>query len=313
MLKLKLLKKIGIIFLCIIIIQVLRIYPTGTEVNETVSLNKGVIYLLDNNDYLARLDIVYSSNNISNTIREMIDFLTIDSDNSKIREGFQPVIPKNTKLIDMNINEDNVTLNFSNSFLDVNERLEEKMIEAIVFTITSIEDINSVTIKVENTLLQKLPHSLKRIPEVLDRSFKINKIYDVNSLDNIVAITVYYPATYDNYLYYVPVTNYTNSEKEKIEIIINELKSSNTYNSNLVSYLNSETQLISYELLDKSLLLNFNESILGDIISNNIIEEVTYAINLSVNETYDNIDSVMFYVNDNLIDTYFLLLGWVCK
>lgn len=309
MLKLKLLKKIGIIFLCIIIIQVLRIYPTGTEVNETVSLNKGVIYLLDNNDYLARLDIVYSSNNISNTIREMIDFLTIDSDNSKIREGFQPVIPKNTKLIDMNINEDNVTLNFSNSFLDVNERLEEKMIEAIVFTITSIEDINSVTIKVENTLLQKLPHSLKRIPEVLDRSFKINKIYDVNSLDNIVAITVYYPATYDNYLYYVPVTNYTNSEKEKIEIIINELKSSNTYNSNLVSYLNSETQLISYELLDKSLLLNFNESILGDIISNNIIEEVTYAINLSVNETYDNIDSVMFYVNDNLIDTYFLLLG----
>lgn len=309
MLKLKLLKKLGIIFLCIIIIQILRIYPKETEVNETVTINKGVIYLLDNHDYLARLDIVYSSDNISNTIKEMIDFLTIDSDNSKIREGFKAIIPKNTKLIDMKIDDDHVTLNFSNNFLDIDVKYEEKMIEAIIFTITSIEDINSLTIKVEDNLLQKLPHSLKKIPEILDRSFKINKIYDVNSLDNIVAITVYYPASYDDYLYFVPVTSYTNSEKEKIEIIVSELKSSNTYNSNLVSYLNSETQLISYELLDKSLLLNFNESIFGDVISNNIVEEVTYAINLSINETYDNIDSVMYYVNDNLINTYFLLLG----
>ncbi len=309
MLKLKLLKKIGIIVLCIIIIQVLRIYPKGTEVNDIVSVNKGVIYLVDDNDYLARLEVVYSSNNLTNTIKEMIDFLTIDNDNSKVRKGFRPIIPKNTKLLNLSINDDNVTLNFSNSFLDISEEDEEKMIEAIVFTVTSIEDINSVTIKVENTLLQKLPHSLKKIPECIDRSFKINKIYDVNSLENIVAITVYYPAINDDYVYYVPVTNYTNTEKEKIEIIINELKSSNTYNSNLVSFIDSETRLISYELLDKSLLLNFNESILGDIINNNIVEEVTYAINLSVNETYDNVDSVMYYVNDNMLDTYFLLLG----
>lgn len=309
MLKLKLLKKIGIIFLCIIIIQILRIYPNSAEVNEVVTVNKGVIYLLDNHDYLARLEVVYSSNNISDTIREMVNFLTVGNDNAKIREGFSPIIPKNTELLNMSINDDNVTLNFSHSFLDIDEKLEEKMIEAIIFTITSIESINSVTIKVENNLLQKLPHSLKKLPTVLDRSFKINKIYDVDSLDNIVAITVYYPAQYDEYFYYVPVTSYTNSDKEKIEIIIDELKSSNTYNSNLVSYINSETQLISYELLDKSLLLNFNESILGDIVSNNIIEEVTYAINLSVNETYDNVDSVMYYVNDNMLDTYFLLLG----
>lgn len=309
MLRLKLLKKIGIILLCIIVIQVLRIYPKGTEVSETVNVNKGVIYLLDSHDYLARLDIVYNANNVNDIIREMIDYLTIDNSNSKIRKGFTGIIPKNTKLLNININEDNAVLNFSNSFLDIDAKYEEKMIEAIVFTITSIESINSVTIKVEDTLLQKLPHSSKKIPEILDRSFKINKIYDVSSLDNIVAITVYYPATYDDYLYYVPVTNYTNSEKEKIEIIINELKSSNTYNSNLVNYINSETQLISYELLDKSLLLNFNESILGDIVSNNIIEEVTYAINMSINENYDNIETVMYYVNDNLIDTHFLLRG----
>ena len=309
MLKIKLLKKIGIVLMCIIIIQVLRIYPKGTEVNEIVEVNKGVIYLLDSNNYLSRLDIVYSSKNVPNTIKEMIDFLTIDNNNSKIREGFHAIIPKNTKLLNISINDDNVTLNFSNDFLNVSSELEEKMIEAIVFTVTSIESINSVTIKVDNVTLNKLPHSAKKVPEVIDRSFKINKIYNVSSLDNIKSVTVYYPASYEDYFYYVPVTSYTNSDKEKIEIIISELKSSNTYNSNLVSYLNSETQLISYELLDKSLLLNFNESILGDIVSNNIIEEVTYAINLSVNESYNDVDSVMYYVNDNMLDTYFLLLG----
>ena len=112
----------------------------------------------------------------------------------------------------------------------------------------------------------------------------------------------------DEYLYYIPVTKYTNTEKEKVEIIIDELKSSSTYNTNLISYINEETKLINYELLDKSLILNFNEQILSDINSSNIIEEVTYAINLSVQENYD-INNVSYSVNDNIINNYFLLLG----
>ncbi|MCH5166410.1 MAG: GerMN domain-containing protein [Erysipelotrichales bacterium] len=309
MLKLKIIKKFGILLLCVLIIQILRIYPNENIVANNISINKGVIYLLDNNDYLSRLEITYDSDNDEDLIREMIDILTISNDYSKIRAGFSAIIPENTKLLNMEIADDLVTLNFSKNFLDISEKFEEKLIEAIVFSITSLEKYNKVTIKVEDILLQKLPHSLKRIPEVIDRSFKINKEYNINNLENIVVTTVFYPAILDGYNYYIPVTKYKSTKKEKIEIIISELESSNTYNSNIVNYLNSETKLMNFELLDKSLLLNFDEALFGDIVSKNISEEVLYSINLSISESYNNVDSVMYLVNDDLIETHFLLLG----
>ena len=64
----------------------------------------------------------------------------------------------------------------------------------LLFSITALKEINTVTIKVENILLQKLPHSLKKVPSLLDRTFKINKIYDLDSLDGVTSTTVYFPA-----------------------------------------------------------------------------------------------------------------------
>ncbi len=309
MLKIKIIKKISIVLLCVLIVEILRIFPND-NVNQTyVSVNKGVIYLLDNQDYLARLEITYDAKTDEEMIREIIDILTINKNSTKIRVGFHPIIPENTKLLNVSLRDDNVVLNFSKNFLDIAEAYEEKLIQAIVFSVTSIEKINSVTIKVEDVLLQKLPHSLKKIPEMIDRSIKINKVFDITNLDSIISTTVFYPAKSDDYMYYIPVTKYMNSNKEKIEIIINELESSNTYNSNIVNYMDAQTKLINYELLDKSMLLNFNEAIFSDITSKNIIEEVVYAINLSVSESYDNIDTVMYLVNDDLLMTHFLLLG----
>ena len=74
-------------------------------------------------------------------------------------------------------------------------------------------------------------------------------------------------------------------------------------NTNLMSYLNSNTELLSYNETDKTLLLNFNENILNDINTNNILEEVTYSINLSIKENYD-INEVLYYVNDKIVSTF---------
>ena len=313
MLKGKIIKRISVLILCILIIQIIKIYPAQKVTNTTLSVNKGVIYLLDNSKFLSRLEITYDSLTKEDNIKEIIDILTINTKKSKIRAGFYPIIPENTKLLDVKVNGTNVLLNFSKEFLDISENLEEKLIEAIVFSITSLDQINSVTIKVEGVLLQKLPHSLKKIPENLDRSFKINKVYEINTINDIVSTTIYYPAKYDDYKYYIPVTKYTNSQKEKIEIIISELESSNTYSSNIINYMNSETKLINYELLDTSLLLNFNEAIFGDLVDKNITEEVLYALNYSIKENYDNVQSVMYLINDNPFETYFFPRGWACR
>ena len=70
-----------------------------------------------------------------------------------------------------------------------------------------------------------------------------------------------------------------------------------------MSYLNSETTLQNYEFLDKELNLDFNNAILSDVTNNGILEEVTYAINLSIKDNYD-VESVLYSVDDKEIVTF---------
>ena len=91
---------------------------------------------------------------------------------------------------------------------------------------------------------------------------------------------------------YIPVTKYLNDDREKIEIIIEELKDSK--NSNLISYLNENAKLLDYEEDNNILFLNFNESLNDDDNKlNNTLNEIAY----SIFDSY-NILSVMFKIND---------------
>ena len=67
-----------------------------------------------------------------------------------------------------------------------------------------------------------------------------------------------------------------------------------------MSFLNVNTKLLNYEVKDKSIILNFNDMILNDIMDNNILEEVVYTISLSLNDLYD-LDEVIFSVNNQEI------------
>ena len=70
-----------------------------------------------------------------------------------------------------------------------------------------------------------------------------------------------------------------------------------------MSYLNAGATLGDYELTGNDLKLNFNELLLNDIDQKNILEEVIYTISLSMNNIYDNLETVSFYVNNEEVYT----------
>ncbi|MBQ3021332.1 MAG: GerMN domain-containing protein [Bacilli bacterium] len=305
MLKRKALRKIIISLSCLFILGILYLFPDKkVELNSNIihTSETNIVYLMDQNNYISRVSTVLTSEDLKDKIKEIISILTIDS-NKYIREGFNKVIPKNTKLLSLTIEDKLVKLNFSKEILNVSIDNEEKMIEAIVYSITSLDNIDYVSIFVEGNILNKLPNSNRRLNTILDRTIGINKEFNINTIDNTTKTTVYYNAKYKDYYYYVPVTKITNDEISKIEIIIKELSSSKMLSTNLISYLNSNTELLSYNETDKTLLLNFNEGILNDITTNNILEEVTYSINLSISDNYD-VNEVLYYVNDNIVSTF---------
>ena len=278
-------------------------YALETNKIEYIYNNaKEVIYTLDSNDYIARTIINGCNCNNIEASKDSIETLIVDGKKeSEMPNGFKAIIPEGTEILNLDLKDKTLTINFSKELLEVKKEYEEKMIEAIVYTLTNINGIEKVKIKVEGKTLEKLPKSGKILKEELDRNYGINKVYNINSPNNIDSYTVYYVSKYNDEEYYVPVTKYVNTKiKDKVKVIINELSSSLIYEDNLMSYLNKDTYLIDYKEEDNKLKLNFNEAIYNDKISNNILEEVIYTISLSIGDNY-NIKEVIFEVNNEEI------------
>lgn len=313
MLKKMSMRKLMVATLTLFILMILYLMPdslmekkldlTHDNVEYVYSNSLDVIYLLDSNDYVARTKInsINSSDVIAKT-KDLIEGLIIGGSKSNIiPNGFRSIIPSGTTVLDISLESDTVTVNFSDELLDINEKYEEKMIEAIVYTLTSLDNVDKVIIKVNGEVLTKLPNSGKNLPSVLDKSFGINKVYDISSVHNIDSFTVYYVNSYNDNSYYVPVTKYINNDnQDKIKVIIEQLSSAPIYESNLMSFLDVSAKLLDYSLEQEVIKLNFNNAILSDVTNSNILEEVVYTISLSMNDNY-GVEEVIFCVDNEEI------------
>lgn len=258
------------------------------------------IYLLDSNDFVARTEMKGCHCDNVEMARDVLDGLIIDGNKEHvIPNGFRSLIPSGTEIKNLSLKDKILTVDFSRELLDINDKYEEKMIEAIVYSLTSIDGIDKVVIKVEGDVLKELPHSKKSLPTSLDRSYGINKSYDLVTTQDIDSVTVYYVSKYNDDEYYVPVTKYINNKQDKIKVIIDELASSPIYEANLMSYVNSNVSLIDYKIENEALKLNFDHSILSDD-DKNILEEVAYTISLSMYDNYP-VKEVMILVNNEEI------------
>lgn len=308
MLKKMALKKIVISSLALIILLIICLFPNKTNYDFKTTLTYTTpivqpIYLIDNNNYVARYNIIRKTNETLELVDYVIENLTISDKNGYyLPNGFNAIIPKNTKVLNKSLEDDLLKINFSKQLLNIDKENEEKMLEAIVYSLLEIKGIKKIMIFVEGENLTKLPNSGKNIAIILDKNIGINKTYDINSLKETDKTTTYYLSKIDNVYYYVPVTSITNNDKEKVEIIIEKLKTSPTYKTNLISFLASNTELLNYEILENSVSLSFNNNILS-LDNNQITEEVKYSIALSIRDTY-NINQTIFYVDDLLVDAF---------
>ena len=273
------------------------------KIEYTYNNVESTIYLVDSNNYVARTSIATCKCDGVDLAKDLVNGLIIGgSKNNIIPNGFRSILPPDVSILNIELNNKILVIDFSKELLEVNEKDEEKMLEAIIYTLTSIDGIDKVIIKVEGEVLDKLPNSKNNIPTVLDRSYGINKIYDLSSLNDIMSYTTYYISTYNDNKYYVPVTKYVNSkDSDIVKVIIKELGSSPIYQTNLMSYLNANTTLNDYELVDNSLSLNFNELLLNEEDKKHILEEVIYTISLSMDNIYNDLESVSFLVNNEEI------------
>lgn len=301
------LKKISICLIAIAAIFLFYLFPTNDKlkINEELEYieegNVSTIFLMDSNNYLAKTSISLDDSDITSKAKKLLTALIQgEKYTEKIPNGFKSIIPNGTKILNIEYKDEVIKVDFSSELMDTNVDNEEKIIEAIVYTLTSIDNVKYVIIYMNGKILTKLPQSNITLPSALDRSFGINKEYNINSDKNITKTTVYYINKYNDKEYYVPVTKVSNDSREKVQIIIEELSNTSTYNANLMSYLNSNTKVVSLNEDENQLVIDFNDYIYNDIDSNEILDEVIYTICLSIQDNY-NVDTVVFTVDNKEI------------
>lgn len=303
MLKKSSIRRIMIATLALIILLIIYIFPTKESISESltyIEAEKLPIFLIDKMEYVARTSVVKNKKEINEIISQIIETLTINSPKSSyIPEGFMAIIPENTHLLNFDLNDGLLKLNFDQNILNVKKDDEEKLIEAILYSLTELKEINKISLYVDNKPLTKMP-SGKKIPAILDKSYGINKIYNLDSIKDTSKTTVYYLSKNNDLYYYVPVTTISNENCEKVEIIIKELKTTPIYHTNLISYLASSTNLVNYELLENSISLSFDNYLIANLNDDKILEEVKYSIALSLRDSY-GVNEVSFNVLDEAL------------
>lgn len=130
--------------------------------------------------------------------------------------------------------------------------------KAIVYTITD-EEILGIEIYVEESLLKYVPHTNKQLPAILTKDFGINKTYEISSNKDIVKLVMSYYGKENDEYYEIPVTKYLNDDREKIEIIIEELDNIKA-NTNLLTLVEN-IKLLDYEINKNSLTINLNKDL----------------------------------------------------
>lgn len=202
--------------------------------------------------------------------------------------GFRAVLPSDTVVNGVDVKDGKATVDFSPEFKNYQAENEEKILQAITWTLTQFDGIEKVGIKINGELLTEMPVNGTKIdPDGLTRSNGINTdASGVTDITNTRPVVVYYLAQQGKDYYYVPVTKrVSNTESNDITAVVNELIAGPSYQSNLVTEFLPEAKLLEDPVADDGkVLLNFNEHIFGSSEEKMISDYVLNSLALSLTE-----------------------------
>ncbi len=258
-----------------------NVLRTNYEIEDITNIKTNTVYLLNKDNYLVKVNIFLDKDKPLKQVENIINYLK--ESNKKIISNYKGYIPNDTKILDIELKDKVLYLNLSEAFKKNNYEIT---IPGLIKSLLELKEIDYISIKVNN-------EEIDGYNKLLDKNISINKEYNIEDRSNINKVVIYY---FSNDKNYIPVTKYTSDKREKIEIIIDELKNTNT--ENLISFLNSNTELTEYKEDNNVMILNFNKYLIDD---KNIVNYNLEEIANSVFANYDVL-SVMFKVNGKNLD-----------
>lgn len=271
----------------------------NNPVNGETMLIKRKVYLKNSQGLLVPLTInIEPYEDRTEEIKLLISKL---KNNVEVQPGFKGLLDQDVELLNVEINDSLLTLDFNESFNKYEKNDEIRIIESLVWTCSQYRDISQIKILVNGVELTKMPVGNCPVPRVLDNKFGINNHIFMHK-PNMDNITVYYEDVTSKELVYVPVTIQVEKNSNHIKSIVNAL----------------EQDIPTYASLKKAKVLKqieFNElpSILNDVLNidltaSSLVDETTvdkeiyeYLV-MSFRDNISSIESVNILVQDEIMN-----------
>lgn len=271
----------------------------NNPVNGETMLIKRKVYLKNSQGLLVPLTInIEPYEDRTEEIKLLISKL---KNNVEVQPGFKGLLDQDVELLNVEINDSLLTLDFNESFNKYEKNDEIRIIESLVWTCSQYRDISQIKILVNGLELTKMPVGNCPVPRVLDNKFGINN-HIFTHKPNMDNITVYYEDVTSKELVYVPVTIQVEKNSNQIKSIVNAL----------------EQDIPTYTSLKKAKVLKqieFNElpSILNDVLNidltaSSLVDETTvdkeiyeYLV-MSFRDNISSIESVNILVQDEIMN-----------
>ncbi|NEU29822.1 sporulation protein [bacterium LRH843] len=262
----------------------------------TVETMKRELYLIDSNGLV--VPQTFDLPKTEGTLRQSLEYLV---DGGPITEllpnGFQAVLPAGT-VVDVNLKDGIAIADFSNEFKDYNPDQEKQILQAITWTLTQFDNVEKVQLRINGYDQETMPLNKTPIGKGVSRADGINLESDgVADVVSSKGVTLYFLAQNGDNTYYVPVTRRVSLKEEPYTVAVNELLKGPSYHSPLLTDFRQGVALKEVPQYENGVLtLNFNESILSQLQSTAVSEEVVNMIALTLTEQ-EGVEKVAIEVN----------------
>ncbi|GAE26171.1 germination (cortex hydrolysis) and sporulation protein GerM [Halalkalibacter wakoensis JCM 9140] len=255
------------------------------------------LYLIDSNGLV--VPQTFELPKTESVLKQSLEYLV---DGGPVTEllpnGFQAVLPAGTE-VTVNLKSDGMAVaDFSNEFKDYNPSQEKQVLEAVTWTLTQFENVDSVQINVNGYKQDTMPVDGTPIGEGVSRANGINlETGSVTDVVNSKAVTLYFLAQHGENTYYVPVTRRVATGTESLTAAVEELLKGPSNESQLITDFRHEVALIDEPLYENgTVTLNFNESLLSQNQGSAVSSEVLNMLALTLTEQ-EGIEKVAVQVN----------------
>jgi len=228
---------------------------TSSWFNDVEGATQYTVYLQDKNGYLApiSLPMALAEGEVvgSKLLEVMVDQGMYST---ALPVDFRALVPQGTEVLSYELNAETgiATVNFSEPFVDYNAVDERAIVEAITWTLTSLEGVEGVTIQVNGEALGEMPIAQYPLATVLDRSIGINiELAEGVNYSHASPVTIYFSAeTMNEEQYFVPVTRMINREDSQAVAAIEQLIVGPQDKKTLTSVILPDVEVTSIEEYD---------------------------------------------------------------